>query len=1364
MPPFFFKKKKEAEADRRRDSSGSEKDAQGRSQASAKGDSNSRRGSRRVSRPHPSLSSSSGVEDDPRKPESLTGRDDGEPCHGSSYSMPPLSGGSSSSRLGFLRASSEEGSGVLAVASVRRTSIAKGGPQSLPRLTSAQSLPTGKAAQEASLTPTTNSAPSGAVKRFSVHGGSGSSSSGNTKGTAGADLVPMKRLSASDGAPTSLQPRRTSNTSSAGGSVLLGKASPSPGSPQLARPLRIATDVTTADSRRVKSAAEVANASTSTSTTHSLGSTASPSGKSPTPLFTAMESVAKRPGSSFRLQKRRKGSQDSNVTPGVPPALAARGNNSNSFSLNSGSVSAVSAGATGAGGGGPSAASAFDTTRKERQANGGGSSHGRRSEPVASFATAADAEAALQQSRPGASVFSVPLPPPMSSDALEPPVSKSPSRRTSSHSHHRSGSVHSAASGADDRDSQEPTPSIRKSRRSSMRLQTLHSAGSLRNTSLSSNDDLPRPLTRHASTLSSGQREALKRTPSFLSRTHTPPPCDLRESVQLRRVRRPSLSEGVPSNTPLSSNNNTQRSSAIKADTSFSSESTVLFSGLFPPPPQPEERRITSGSRRVNSHPTGTSASERDSTLTSASTSMFLASVRPASRAPRTGTSTTPEPNITAIVPTPPPNLAAMSSGSSTTTAYLQPPASRPPSARSAQQRLRQDLLSSGKANPSYSLSPEPVGSGRTAAGGVRPPSSTPTLTGANSDATAAAAAATAAPYPTSNASAFSSEAELFDYYGSFMLTAPNFDRSGTSGRSIPSAAADESAAVTAGGTKAPGGSKRGPDATAAAVAARLTRTPSSESKRNGMGSGSFTSEPASLGDVIPDASPPLSERTRGTTPATKSRREPTSPAGPASSNHNGPLSDPVRGVRPAGRHRQVNTYVDEDDGSGIFQVASDTAAGGSGSVERVQTSSSAKTETAASGYDYMLDSGSSLKYSPGLGGERGSPSALLTPSPTNRTATTPTPVPAKRLITHPLPASVAVSVASAMSKLSSSDDDDDDGDEDEDDEGLLEGFRPALFDAARKKRRGSSIIFYLDRKDSLSSLDVVVKPGGDDGRGAATVLISPVASKKVPPLPQQTQSEYSMLKLSGHSPVYGGLAKDGSGSAAATASSEAVARPRVTMEPYVPLGSTRATFHPVPPTTSSAAATASSSPHSRLDGHASKSYSLLMDPYGLMDGSSTSLQASVPRLTHRGSLTRAASEKAVPEGPRSIFVGTTSRFAPDPEKMHRPLANTFGYTAAQRRARAAALATGVTAEAWAAAAGIDLDSENAEDDGGEGNGYAEVYTDENGDEWYWEEVEEGEEGEYGEEEEGEEETEEEVDEEGKLAVHRVNVPLSTSV
>jgi hypothetical protein len=1345
MPFFFSKKKRDTDADRQKRSIGSDEEANIRIQVEASSPEpvNSRADDSRSITPRRtqrrgSLNESSGWDDSTDTSDMPVDHVSGEQHHhnrrrSSQHVMPPIKNGSTSNnakattQVGSSSSSSDvaaadsllvneaeivthipRGNTVTIGMAMRRSS----GKVKLPRLASAQSLPSDKVTPNTSLTPIISTS-------LSMYG---KPSLGSVKPTSrdddDASLTPMKRYPASDPASVPPQPLQRSPAehlrSSTGGSVGSKKSFPSaevcslPAHPALVQPVRIAADITTPDAKKTKSAAEVTGTSSSFSSLSAAGAAAE--ARTPAPAFTAMESVPKRPGSSFRLQKRRKGGPDG------MPGDAAKSDNS-SISFNNGSNGSISPTA-----GLPTqpATSVFDATRTERQANGSGSSHGRRREPVTSFTDAAD----TPSQRPSASAlsgsFNVPLPPPLSTDDLAPHRSKSPNK----HQLHRNSSLQNSTAPVGDTDSLDQTPSVRRSRRSSMRSQHApHSAGSMRNTSVSSCDDIPRPLTRHASTLSNDQREALKKTPSFLSRVHTPPPSDLRESVQLRRVRRPSLSEGLPSDTPPVSTSRT------RADISMTSDSTALLSDAslhdhaeqhciaspvktmtaeasmeVSPSPQPEKKDAS-----ISPAPTGVSSG-----MSSFSASFPSTQVRPASRAPRSLTSATPD--IHTSLPSP--TSAAAADKSSTTPAapssalsFPSVPAARPSSARSSQQRQRRGLLQ--KSSPPLSLSPEPTTAAKKPEG-VRP----------------AAVSSEQANPVASNGSVFSSEAELFDYYGSFMLTAPQFDR--TSGHLLPSPppADEKPAADTKSTTKAN------------VEEDRPTPPPTTASKKSGTASSSFASDLASLGDVLPNSPVTLepAKETTGTTTTTKPKAEVRPPAPANKPSSSASSLDHGRGVRPAGRQRQVSTYIDEDDDD-MYHLASDKTA--------KTKESSSRTDTAAPGYDYLMDSGTLVKDA------RSAAAATTTPSPTT------VPVPAKRLVAQQLPASVAVADAASMSKLSSSDEDsneDADEEDEEDVEGLLEGFRPALFDAARRKRRGSSILFYLNKEDSLSSLDVIVKPGNDGRLSTAKIVLSPLVSGKAHSSPSSSQqqqqlrqqSEYSMLKVSSTSPLSGGSANEVSGAAPAAqlgdpAATDGVARPRVTMEPYVPLGSNvgRSPMPPAPPPASAC-----------VESRVSKSFSLLMDPYGLqLDSSNPSLPAaSVPRLTKKASVSR----RTVMEGPVSIFVATTARFAPDPKKMHRPLANTFGYTAAQRRSRAAAMAAGVSLEEWENASGID-DTDEDDDDG---KVYKEVYTDENGDEWYWEEVEEGEDEEY---EEEMEEGEEVEDEGGPPEVPKTPLPASTS-
>ena len=1188
-------------------------------------------------------------------------------------SMSPSKGGSSSNGSSLKVVNCVSGKDVstsllandveVAAHTPRRSIAASGTTQrpssskvELPRLASAQSLHSGKGTPDASLTPVVGSAPSISVK-LSFDGADRAAADTN-------EFSPMKRHPATGPALASRQPlrrtpahRRCSPTRAAA----TGRAPPSASAAHLGLvpPIRIATEVTTPDANKTKSTAGVASVAASPTT---------PSPKAPTPVFSAMESVPRRPGASFRLQKRRKSLLDG--AGGLPGNVTK--NSNSSMSLNNSSDSMTAMTATSAAAGPPSSSSTtaavFDATRKDRQSNGGGSNHDRRHEPAAGFTNMSDKPSQRSSASAPSGSFKVPQPPPVSADDIAPRLSQSPPAR---HHHHRHGSAQSASGAADDREFLDRTPSLRRSRRSSMRVQTLHSAGSLRSTSLSNSDDTPRPLTRHASTLSNDQREALRKTPSFLSRVHTPPPSDLREAVQLRRVRRPSFSDTPP----LSS-------SHTKPDTSFTSDSSLPLSGDLNG--GCEESRIAptlknNGATTTTTAATAAAASpsppqpNRDAAaaLTSLSTSLSSAQVRPASRTSRSLSMHMPDLKTAAPSPS---AAAGENSGSAVVPSSAAGPVARPSSVRSSH-RHRQDLLS--KSNPPLSVSPERTTT--TTPGAKMVSAAPPVVPGAVSD---------QPNHTSSNASVFSSDAELFDYYGSFMLTAPQFDR-GSGGRlallSPP-----------------PGDAAR----PAEAVAARSTPTPSNDSKKNGMVSGSVASEPASVGDILP------------LSPATP---EPT----------DGAVVKPKAAVRPTGRQRQVNIFIDDD--ADIYETAKDVVVSEGDASEKTKS----KTDSTSSRYDYLLESESLRKDVVRVGAGAGQ-SPSFTPTPSSA------PVPAKRLVLQPLPASVTVAAsATAISKLSSSDDEDDendDTDEEEDAETLLEGFRPALFDVVHERRRGSSILFYLNKEDSLSSLDVVVKPSSD-GRSTAKVILSPLTGAKQQTSlsssqQQQRQSDYSMLKVSSSSPLYVVSANDttGSGSSAADQPGASVARPRVTMEAYVPLGSGASSAPLAPPTTTNNA-------NSRVDAGISKSFSLLPDPYGLqLDNSSPSLPASASRLGNKAPASRAVSERSVTTVPASIFLGTTPRFAPDPQKMHRPLANTFGYTNAQRKARAAAMAAGVSLEAWERAAGMD-DLDNAGDD--EGDMYREVYTDENGDEWYWEEVEEDEEEDYAEEEEGEEEVEE---------------------
>ncbi|KPA78923.1 hypothetical protein ABB37_05987 [Leptomonas pyrrhocoris] len=1279
MPSFFSKKKISNESVRRKHSSGSNPEATMNVQATATSfergspcsDDRCKQGEARSNDRHQitprrtrqrnSLSESSGTDGSTDQPQSPSDKIFHEQPLNSLTPMPLIKGNSSASNsdaiasftvVKGLEGETQVGRGITATAdSTRRRFSSK---VVLPRLTSTQSLHSATAPSESSPTFTASSAPSAAIKR--------SSSDVNHDSKDCAGLSPMRRYPATEPTPPSLQPLHRSSADFRRSSAETGRDGAAPGAQHLpaevrtltahvtlALPLPVTSDIASPDAQKATPAAEFTSSPSATN----AGSTCAPS-----PVFSAMESVPRRAGasSSSRLQRRRKGAADS--TSGLADS-AAKSNSS------SGSSATTTSGTAAAKSGSPSKPSAFDAARKECQASGrGGSSHDRRRAPVAGFANIPDQSSRPPSSGAASGSLSVPLPPPMSADELAPRHCDSPHK----HNRHRSGV-------AGEQDSVSNTPSTRRSRRSSLRMQTPHSTSSVQNMSLSASNDTPRPLTRHASTLSNGQREALKKTPSFLSRVHTPPPSELRESVQLRRVRRSSLSQELPADTPPPGSSHT------KTDTSSPGDSSVLLSGLLPPSSSEGHRIAVSAKRNVTDSSATTSSPspkpERDSAaanVASTSSSFMSVLVRPASRVPRASLTNAPDMKAGALSSTMAGEGGAAPGPASTSSAPSSVLMARPPSVRSSQQRQRQDLLQ--KLVSPLSISSDPPSAKKTDA---------PRLVGA---AQAVARAGSDQTNRTGNyASASSSDAELYDYYGSFMMTAPQFDHTSPT---PPTAAAAAAAEKTA--TKSP--------ARAGVDAVPHPPTPSIDAKKSAFVSNSLNSEMTSFSDVLaytPTTPGPVKTAATDTSPKSTAEQQSAalpSKVSPSSSEHK-------RRVRPAVRQRQVNTYVEEDDD--IYQMARDVVESGSDSTDKTK---------GTSGYDYQLGGGSSMKDAAAVTAAAAT-ARILSATPTeNHTA-----APAKRLVSQPLPAGVAVAASSAMSELTSSDEDDDE----EDEEGLLEGFRPAIFDAARNRRRGSSILFYLDKEDSLSSVDIVVKPG-TDGCGGAKVIILPSAEANLPSSQQQPQSDYSMLKASASGTLDGVSTKD-MGSATATqqfasSTAEAVARPRVTMEPYVPLGSVGLlSTLPAPPTTNSAG--------NRVDTRASKSFSLLMDPYGVQpDSSSPSLPASAAAQLRKLSTSRSVSRKSVTVVPVSIFLGTTSRFAPDPQKMHRPLANTFGYTNVQRRARAAAMAAGVSLEAWESEAGIDrMDSD---DDDDEEDLCGEVFTDENGDEWYWEEVEEG--------------------------------------
>ncbi|KAG5471660.1 hypothetical protein LSCM4_03212 [Leishmania orientalis] len=969
-----------------------------------------------------------------------------------------------------------------------------------------------------------------------------------------------------------------------------------------------------------------------------------PPTKTPLPAFTAMESVPKRCGSSFRLLKRRKsacegasgtsGGSISTITNGnksaTATASATKGNAAAGVSNSSSSPCGV----------------ILDPSRKEPQANSeraGSSAHGKRCEPVVGFTDTVDDSPRRQKSSLSAVAHLVPTPPPIpagKSDSFRGAVCTSQMRTSSMYSSYSTQS-------AEEVTYLENSVLVHRPHRSGVHSTSPRAAAKAASNCSFSLDDVPRPLTRHASTLSTEQQEALRRTPSFLSRTHTPPPLSLRELVQMRKGRRVLQ---CTCSTPDARATATGIPSA--SEQSLSSSTTVMLSGLLPSADDDGKSVTVSSVRSSNKslllpgRDTGGDASCQLSKGPAATGAGAASPNGPSASGSRN---------------------AGRAAGWRTNAAKVlseagaAPHAPKPPGGETIK-------------SPLLSCSPEPIA--ESAAAGERDlkmAASVPPPTRAS-----AAESTSSAPPPrvsqdlhrklSSSMSLLLDEAAAFDFYGSYMLSPPQFNTK-PAGALAGTGFAEEVVQDQRPESK----QQQRPEtlrSSNADSAAGKTK------KRNNVSISVSESVTVSVADSLGSAS----EKTAVEDADARKDEGVTSPAAPNQSRRS---PTHVHVVRPASRQRVVSTYVDEDEDD-FFQMARTNSTPACASPRLQGTSygtpSRLSASASANGFDYFTSTLSTTKSFPSFLGE-----------------TSPT---------LPLPVTSTVSAAScAQLDLSS----DDDGDDEEDQyDNLLEGFRPAGFDARRGARSNSSIVFYLNKEDSLSSLDIVVRAASDPrGTGASS---SSLNGSQLPLQNQKPPSTYAIPKLT-------------------TTTTGGGARPHVTFDPYVVENT-----HPM------ASLTPFTLSSTLPDPQANKSFISSSGPdlyCFAMGTNSPSLQSSPNARGSRTVLSRhsasgSQTEAVIQSSPFSIFLGTTARFAPDKSKMHRPLANTFGYTNAQRCARAAAMAAGVSAEEWARTAGVDEDDVDSEE-----GIYGEVYTDENGDEWYWEEVEddEDEEGEDGDEE-----------------------------
>ncbi|KAG5495841.1 hypothetical protein JIQ42_02711 [Leishmania sp. Namibia] len=955
-----------------------------------------------------------------------------------------------------------------------------------------------------------------------------------------------------------------------------------------------------------------------------------PPTKTPLPAFTAMESVPKRCGSSFRLLKRRKsacegasgtsGGSISTITnsnkSAIATAAAIKGNAAAGVSNSSSSPSGV----------------ILDPSRKQPQSNSEraeSSAHGKRCEPVVGFTDTVDDSPRRQKSSLSAVAHLVPTPPPIpadKSDSFRGTVCTSQMRTSSMYSSH-------SAQSAEEVTYLENSVLVHRPHRSGVHSTSPRAAAKAASNCSFSLDDVPRPLTRHASTLSTEQQEALRRTSSFLSRTHTPPPLSLRELVQMRKSRRVLQ---CTCSTPDARATATGIPSA--SEQSLSSSATVMLSGLLPSADD-DGKSVTVSSVR---------SSNKSLLLPGRDTG------GDASRQPSKGPAAT---GAGAASPNAPSASGSRNAGRA---AGWRTNAAKVLSEAGAAPHAPKPLGGETIKSPLLSCSPEPIA--EYAAAGERDPKMAASVPPATR--TSAAESTSSAPPPpvsqdlhrklSSSMSLLLDEAAAFDFYGSYMLSPPQFNTK-PAGALAGTAFAEE----VVQGQRPESKQQQRPETLRSSIADSAA---GKAKRRHNVSISVSESVTVSVADLLGSAS----EKTTVEDADARKDEGVTSPVAPNASRRS---PTDVHAVRPASRQRIVSTYVDEDEDD-FFQMARTNSTPACASPRLQGTSygtpSRLSASASANGFDYFTSTLSTTKSFASFLGE----TSLTLP-----------------------PVTATVSAAScAQLDLSS----DDDGDDEEDQyDNLLEGFRPAGFDARRGARSNSSIVFYLNKEDSLSSLDIVVRAASDPrGTGASS---SSLNGPQVSPQNQKPPSTYAIPKLT-------------------TTTTGGGARPHVTFDPYVVENTHRTA--PLTPFT------LSSTLH---DPQANKSFISSSGP-GLycfvMGTNSPSLQSSLNARGSRTALSRRSAsgsqtETLIQPSPFSIFLGTTARFAPDKSKMHRPLANTFGYTNVQRCARAAAMAAGVSAEEWARAAGVDEDDFDSEE-----GMCREVYTDENGDEWYWEEVE----------------------------------------
>lgn len=306
---------------------------------------------------------------------------------------------------------------------------------------------------------------------------------------------------------------------------------------------------------------------------------------------------------------------------------------------------------------------------------------------------------------------------------------------------------------------------------------------------------------------------------------------------------------------------------------------------------------------------------------------------------------------------------------------------------------------------------------------------------------------------------------------------------------------------------------------------------------------------------------------------------------------------------------------------------------------------------------------------------------------------------------------------------------------QEEEEEGLLEGFRPEGFDRRRGSRVRSDVTFFLnEQEDSICSDDEIVGPsakvepatvGTASGGRLRRPALGPRPAISFAPYvpPHNSALLFSLPSAAGAGALThaGGASYDYGFDSMLLGSSPHLGQPALTNGYNMPALSAVLL-------TGAAPQEAAQSQSGKLATDSLSIYSLPMlsgshagpsPPTGKDGEAADKLLLPPPPIP--SILLAKNGDGTVLRSSGGFTAGVKSKYAPDPARMYRPVANTFGLRG-KRKAQAAARAQEATSTD-----GLYDDYDDEDDDGSVDYDYDDA-ADEEGYEWYWEEVEEGDE------------------------------------